>query len=240
MHNKTANLATPKGTRQVPVAWQGQHLAVHRPIDSNSPTGLSQLPRHWRISHTPTGYAASRCLHLSQRDAVKLAKLWDPAFASVTAAGDAHGWPWRERFADDLRRAEAGRPLIGPRRLTPLEQLDSAGTAAEVQAAVTRAMGYEPVSDADACEQYPAEITKQSAGSGAIRRNPESGELEYWWLPQGGNYPFGDAMALAGWYPVPSMGDVETWCLGSIAETPCGDSVEPDHPDAWPRLLGLI
>jgi hypothetical protein len=101
-------------------------------------------------------------------------------------------------------------------------------------------MGYEPAPEPDASKQFPAEVTIKTTGSGAIRRNPDSGELEFWWLPRGGNYSEPDAFALAGWYSVPSLGDVEDWCLDSVSETPCGDAVESDHPDAWPRLLGLI
>ena len=173
------------------------------------------------------------------RAAVALAKLWDASFAAITEAGHAKGWPWGERFADDLRRAEAGRELIGPRELTPLEQLDNAGTVAEVQTAVYRAMGYNPAPEPEASEQFPAAVTKKTTGADAIRRNPETCELELWWLPRGGNYSEGEAISLAGWYVVPSLADVEAWALDSLAETPCGDSVEPDHPDAWPRLLGI-
>jgi hypothetical protein len=228
------------GSLTVPVIWRGEHLAVHRPLDSKNPDGLSKLPRWWSISHVATGYLAGPSLDAPQRDVVALAKLWDAAFGSVTAAGDAKNWSWRERWADDLRRVNGGRAPIGPRQITPLERLEIAGTAAEVEAAVRAAMGYTPIPEPEASEQFPAEITKRTAGAGAVRRNPHSDELEMWWLPRGGNYPDGDAFSLAGWYPIPAAADVESWCLGSVAETPCGDSVEPDHPDAWPRLLGLI
>lgn len=237
---KTVTLTTATGSRTVPAVWVGQHLAVHRPLDSKEPSGLSKLPRWWVITHTATGYSASGGIDAAQRDVVDLARLWDRAFASVTAAGDAKGWKWRNRWADDIRRLVNGRPVMGPRGLTPLEELHSAGTVGEVEQAVRRAMGYQPIEEPEASEQFPAEITTRKAGHGAIRRNPDSGELEFWWLPQGGNYPDSEAFALAAWYPIPAACDVESWCLGSVAETPCGDSVEPDHPDAWPRLLGLI
>ena len=236
----TLTVQTPKGPRDIPTVWRGEHLAVHRPVRAESPTGLSAESCLWRISHIGTGYGAARELRLPMRQAIALARLWDSSFAAITATGTAKGWPWGDRWADDLRRAEGGRELIGPRELTPLEQLDTAGTAAEVQAAVYRAMGHSPAPEPDASEQFPAAITKKATGSGAVRRNPDSGELEFWWLPRGRNYTEADAFSLAGWYPVPSLGDVEAWALDSIAETPCGDSVEPDHPDAWPRLLGVV
>lgn len=233
----TLTIQTNNGPRDIAAVWQGQHLAVHKPLKDGAP---STAPRRWTVTHVSTGLAAWPTLDVAKPRAVELAKLWDAAFAPITAAGDAKGWQWAKRWADDVGRALRDRPLIGPRELTPLEAFDSAGTAAECEAAVSRAMGYEPMDDSEASEQWPAELTRKQTGSGAVRRNPESGELEFWWLPQGGNYPDAEAVSLAGWYPVPYAGDVERWCLGSLAETPCGDRVEPDHPDAWPRLLGLI
>jgi hypothetical protein len=240
MTNKTVDVRLADGTKTVPVVWAGSHLAVHRPLNKNEPDGLSKLPRYWSVTHKATGYLAGPSLDASQRDVLALAKLWDSAFASVTAAGDAKSWRWRENWAEDIRRIGYGKPLVGPRQLTPLERLDSAGTYAEVETAVRAAMGYEPMEEPEASSQFPAEPTTKTDGAGAIRRNPETGLLELLWLPRGGNYSFTDASHLRGWFEIPAGADVEGWCLGSVAETPCGDSVEPDHPDAWPRLLGLI
>ena len=41
-------------------------------------------------------------------------------------------------------------------------------------------------------------------------------------------------------YDVPSFEELEFMVFDSICETPDGVSVEPDHPDSWLRLLGLI
>ena len=38
-------------------------------------------------------------------------------------------------------------------------------------------------------------------------------------------------------YPVPEMDQLEA---DSVCETPEGDIVEPDHPDSWLSLLGII
>lgn len=218
---KSVNVRTTEGSLTVPAVWVGQHLAVHRPIDSKQPDNLSRLPRWWRISHISTGYAAGPGIDAAQRDVIALAKLWDRAFAVITAAGDATGWKWRERWADDLSRIIHGKPLIGPRDLTPLEELESAGTAAAVEKAVRRAMGYESATDTEAAEQFAA---RETVSADLLRDGPDG--LEMLWRGR--------------WWPVPTFGEVESWALDSLAETPDGRTVEPDAPDAWPRLLGIV
>ena len=42
------------------------------------------------------------------------------------------------------------------------------------------------------------------------------------------------------WWPVPTMDDVQRWTLDSVCETPDGRMVEPDAPDSWLSLLGLV
>ena len=46
---------------------------------------------------------------------------------------------------------------------------------------------------------------------------------------------FGDA-----WHVVPSHADAMRWTLDGMAETPDGRTVEPDDPDSWLVLCGLI
>lgn len=41
-------------------------------------------------------------------------------------------------------------------------------------------------------------------------------------------------------YDVPSFDQIEEWAFDSVCETPDGDMVEPDHPDSWLSLLGII
>ena len=41
-------------------------------------------------------------------------------------------------------------------------------------------------------------------------------------------------------YPIPSDAELESWVFDSVCETPDGETVEPDHPDSWLRLLGFI
>ena len=42
------------------------------------------------------------------------------------------------------------------------------------------------------------------------------------------------------WWHVPTLEDVQHWTLDSVCPTPAGDIVEPDHPDSWLVLLGLV
>lgn len=46
---------------------------------------------------------------------------------------------------------------------------------------------------------------------------------------------FGDA-----WHVIPSHDDAMRWTLDGMAETPDGRTVEPDDPDSWLILCGLI
>ena len=56
-------------------------------------------------------------------------------------------------------------------------------------------------------------------------------------LVTGENYTE-EAGSLHGWYKVPTLAQIEAWVFDSVADTPNGDPVEPDHPDSWLKLLG--
>ena len=38
----------------------------------------------------------------------------------------------------------------------------------------------------------------------------------------------------------PSIEQLEEWMFDGLCETPDGRTVELDHPEGWPRLMGLI
>lgn len=42
------------------------------------------------------------------------------------------------------------------------------------------------------------------------------------------------------WYAIPTMDEVQFWTFDSVCETPDGRTVEPDAPDSWLSLLGLV
>jgi hypothetical protein len=109
-------------------------------------------------------------------------------------------------------------------------------------------------------EQFPADTTinKRSGGiyltrhllSGRARlRDPEGkpvkmigdigriGDIEgqtilaVWWH---------HGQKLPGWIPLPSIDAMMEWTLDSVCPTPDGRILEPDHPDSWLRILGLV
>jgi hypothetical protein len=219
---KTVKVLTASGSREIPAVWVGAHLAVHRPLKSDTASGLSEQSRWWAVTHAPTGYSASGGIDATQREVISLAKQWDEAFSAVTAAGDAKTWKLRERWADDLRRIKTGKRVLGPREITPLERLESAGTYAEVSSAVRAAFGYTEATPDEAAEPFPAHETM---AADRIRPGEDAWPDVFW---------------RGKWWPVPTLSEVESWALDSLAETPDGRTVEPDHPEAWPRILGVI
>ena len=40
--------------------------------------------------------------------------------------------------------------------------------------------------------------------------------------------------------PLPSLEDIEEWVFDSVCLTPAEDEVEPDHPNSWLSILGMI
>lgn len=54
----------------------------------------------------------------------------------------------------------------------------------------------------------------------------KGGLLKLWWNDK--------------WYEVPSMAAFHEWTMDSICPTPEGVGVEPDHPDSWLSLAGLV
>ena len=113
------------------------------------------------------------------------------------------------------------------------------------QQLIGQALGYEPLTEEEATGQYPADADFQDAPKGSIPstgnvyRN-KRGTLRCFWIPAGRNYSTAESEELTGWYDVPDLEDIEEQVFDSVAYTPCGDEVEPDHVDSWLRILGLI
>ena len=227
--------------RDIPTVWRGAALAVHRPIINGE---LSSLPKDWAITHAASGLAACRRFSGSKSAAVALARQWDDAFSAIPANGAVADWPHVKKWMNDLAIAQCGTSqTTGPVNRSPMDELEAATTPAAIQTAVARAMGYDPMDETEGAEQFNAEPDFIPAPgrvpyNGAIQRKP-SGSLWLYWMPQGANYraTFDD---LVGWYQLPLMAEIQEWVLGSTACTPCDDDVEPDHPDSWLSILGLI
>jgi hypothetical protein len=113
------------------------------------------------------------------------------------------------------------------------------------QLLIAKVVGYEPVTEDEGSEQYPADVDYQDAPKGAIPctgnvyRN-RLGVLQCFWIPAGGNYSSEEQEDLTGWYKVPDLEDIEEWTFDSVCLTPSYDEVEPDHPDSWLSILGII
>jgi hypothetical protein len=112
------------------------------------------------------------------------------------------------------------------------------------QVLLAAALGYTPVGEQEGNEQFPIDADFQDAPKGSIPstgnvyRNKQ-GVLRCFWIPAGRNYRH-EADDLTGWYDVPTLEDVEEQVFDSVAYTPCGDEVEPDHIDSWLSILGLV
>jgi len=110
---------------------------------------------------------------------------------------------------------------------------------------IAATFGYQPFDEEEGQQQFQAECDFQDAPKGSIPctgnvyRN-KSGVLRCFWIPAGGNYSAEEKDELTGWYDIPSNEDIEEWAFDSICFTPADDEVEPDHPDSWLSILGLI
>ena len=113
------------------------------------------------------------------------------------------------------------------------------------QLLIAEVVGYEPVTNDEGMQQYPADVDYQDAPKGAIHctgnvYKNKKGVLRCYWIPAGGNYSSEEGDELTGWYDVPNLEDIEEWTFDFCCPTPAGDYVEPDHPDSWLSILSLI
>lgn len=109
---------------------------------------------------------------------------------------------------------------------------------------IAESFGYETFSEEDGQEQFQIEPDFAFGKghfpcTGNVYRN-KKGILRCYWIPAGGNYTAEEKESLEGWYTIPTNEEIEEQLFDSVAYTPAGDSVEPDHPDSWPSILSLI
>ena len=104
--------------------------------------------------------------------------------------------------------------------------------------AIAETFGYVPFSEEEGQEQFQADTNwdPDKGGvptTGSVYRN-KRGVLRCYWKPKCSEEE------LEGWYDIPTNEEIEEWSFDSICFTPGEDEVEPDHPDSWLRILGLI
>jgi hypothetical protein len=106
-------------------------------------------------------------------------------------------------------------------------------------------------------EQFPANptirkinggirVTKTLLSGKARLRHPENGgalKMDGDVGMFGNNLPELNILGLlwrGEWVPVPSTDALMEWTMDSVCPTPDDREVEPDDPDSWLRLLGLV
>jgi hypothetical protein len=230
-------LALPDGgTYKAPVRWRGAALAVHAPLEllrvGKQPRGV------WCISSSRFGLLAGT-YRGKIADAVKLARAWDAAFAAALVGDRCPSLSAWEHAQQWGRQCRGDEPATGPDAAAPSRR---------------RAVA----ADDDGGEQFPATPTMTPAGPGRVRysrvlpdgrarlRNPETGKpvrmrgdiaafksgnplepvFRLWWD--------------GAWVDVPTLAALHEWTFDSRCETPDGRIVEPDAPDSWLSLLGLV
>jgi hypothetical protein len=226
-----------------PVRWAGAALAVHKPVTVD---GDKPARGHWRITHHASGLSAGT-FKGPLADAIKLARAWDATFHAALApqapeALTLKDWTHAQAWAAQLTRQA---PPRGPVVCDPPRH---AATFA----------------DGDGSEQLPVDVTlwpaTNAAGEKVVRfratihtgakrlTHPETGAplrmpgdvaafnrkgdpeappvLRLWWR--------------GAWVDVPPMAQFGAWTFGEPCETPDGDPCDPDAPDSWLRLCGLV
>jgi len=223
----TISAALSTGRRvTVPARWIGRALAVHAPLKDGAPVANSRGV--WVIAGRVHGLQAGT-YRGPLRDAVKLARVWDAAFADalpadrVTAPSLAQ-WELEPQWARQLRGEE---PPTGP----------GAGYVARER--VTAA-------DGDGGEQWEPTLTITPDGRERLR-DPETGralrmdgDCAAFKNPANPLEPIYRLYWRGQWVDVPTVAELMAWSMDGVCETPDGSRVEPDAPDAWLALLGII
>jgi hypothetical protein len=103
---------------------------------------------------------------------------------------------------------------------------------------IAESFGYVPFDSEEGQEQFQAEVNYdgekgERPSNGSVYRN-KRGVLRCYWIPRHAD------KELQGWYDIPTNEDIEEWSFDSVAFTPDDEEVEPDHPDSWLSILGMI
>lgn len=88
-----------------------------------------------------------------------------------------------------------------------------------IQREIAKVIGYNPLSDDDAAEPVDLSCCR-------LKQGEKDGWPVVRWRGE--------------WHFVPTMDEVEQYVFDSTCPTPNDSDVEPDHPESWLSLLGLI
>lgn len=247
------------GTVDVVPRWRGRALAVHPPVRG----GAAPVSRGvWAITHPLSGLRAGT-FRGTLRDAVKLARAWDGAFADKCGDNASPSLnQWSQRFAW-IRQCDGTSPVVGP---VPSDHPDHASRIGgtdhnETPNGVTLPnvpRARVTAADGDGGEQFPATVTIWATTPGRARfarvvcgrdrlRNPETGkpvrmtgDVAAFRNPANPLTPILRLWFNGAWHDVPTIAECMAWSLDGVCETPDGRMVEPDAPDAWLSLLGVV
>lgn len=235
----TVSLAMANGDRvDVATRWHGRALCVHAPIDHVRKGKRTRGV--WAITGHVHGLSAG-VYRGKLADAVRLARVWDDAFADVlpadrVTAPNLSQWEQAQRWGRQLRGEE---PPTGP------------GSAYVARDRIAAA-------DGDGADQMPVSPTITPAGPGRIRYAPRlnNGRPRLRHPETGAAFRMnGDVVAFKGpdplvpvlrmwwrdvWVDVPTIAECMAWTFDGICETPDGKRVETDAPDGWLALLGVV
>jgi hypothetical protein len=110
------------------------------------------------------------------------------------------------------------------------------------QQEIAQIVNYTPVAPEEEFETFDVDINFVQDGksvpfNGAVAI--VDGVKQLFWMPQCSSYR-NEYDDLVGWYELPTLGDMEEYTFDSVCPTPAGDEFEPDHPDTWLSLLGMV
>jgi hypothetical protein len=260
----TARVALATGCRvDVPTRWRGHALCIHAPIKDGAATVARGV---WVVSSVEYGYSAGT-FRGPLRDAVRLARLWDDAFAVALAnaprvgAGVPSLRDWPQRLAWQ-RQCDGFESATGPVAATDPHYLDGSDPRGDNGRRIgdgSQRRAPAVADDGDGGEQFPATATMTPSGPGRVRyarrlpdgrerlRDPETGkpvrmdgDCAAFKNPANPLEPIMRLWFAGAWFDVPSIAQCMEWSLDGVAETPDGSRVEPDASASWLTLLGVI
>lgn len=248
-----ASRCGPGATVDVVPRWVGAALCVHEPIRDRVPT---LTPGTWVITSIAYGYAAGT-YRGSLKAAVKLAQAWDAEFKRVLDAAPRNGAGVPSLAQWDQSR-EWSRQVSGDVAPTGPAGADLPGDSG-IRSTGSRAPEPVTAADGEGGEQFPATVTitcgSEPRSIRMARRLPNGRERLIDPDTGRGIRMDGDVAAFKGpnplapilrlwfngqWFDVPSIAQMMEWTLDSVVESPDGSRVEPDAPDSWLSLLGLV